>query len=255
MMTAAQLPVEFLLPETGASEDMPGLFGPPGLPTQPTAIATSSIPPAPLSPPPLPSPIPPPVASPQAPVPVRPISPSAPTPPLKAAVSVAPVVPVVQHAITPTPFPPAPPLPTAIKPAIPTYPATPQADVKLAEVQAVTQAQLPYTMSGTTVPTPPLQVPVATSSGGTVIKVDKEMPTWLSILIKLCVSCFIFAAVGFGLFGGYTFIQNNPELLAQLPLEQLTMTFGSAGWLLPGLLLGVGMIFIVFGYFIQKSSE
>jgi hypothetical protein len=240
MMTAARLPFEFVLPETGASEDLPEMFGPVPMAVNPIPQAIPS-PRAIATPPSLPPK--------QTPV-AQPFVPSAPATPLG-----QPFSPLGQTPRTNSPFPPAPPLPVAPRPAMPVFPASPQIDVRPAEVKAVAQTQLPYTMSSVTIPPLPTVAPVAMAVGGNVLKVSKEAPAWLTVLGKLLLSLVIFGVVGAALFGGFTYLQSNPEFMQNIPMGDLTSMFTATGWVIPGLLLGLGLVFIVVGYIIQKNNE
>jgi hypothetical protein len=206
-MPAAQSPVDLVWPETGSSEDLPGLFGPvtlPAIPIIPTAAPPPPIQPAPLpvAPPVIPQPQP--AAAPA--LPQRPVMVQAPMPPQRSA------------------FPPPPPLPSPVSltpspatPAVPAtvaYPHTSQVDVKPAEVQAQSQAQLPYTMSSVTVPKPTVPVPVPMSHGGNLIEVSKEKPAWMDWLLKGVFTLTVIAILaGLG-FAASFFITNNPDLFA-----------------------------------------
>jgi hypothetical protein len=251
MIAAAQSPVDLTLPETGSSEDMPWMFGPLTLPQ-----TASPIPPPPVitpTPAPIPAPStppPPPQHSMPVPAPVQ-QQVYAPTPTVTP-VSPRPTVPTTPHPMqtSGSPFPPAPAPPRTVAMNM-TYPAAPQLDVRPAEARAAAQAQLPYTMSGMTMPKPALPVPVAVStSGGNILKVTKEEPVWVKMLLKVVMTV---VAVGLGgglLYGGFVYWQTQSPNLPGLP----TMSFETS-WLMPGLLLGVGLVFMTVGYFIQKAHD
>jgi hypothetical protein len=248
MIAAAQSPVDLTLPETGSSEDMPWMFGPLTL----TQTATPIPPPPAITPAPAPATTPPPPApQPQhmAPAPVaHPVQRQLYTPPVTPVPQALPTTPPSQAFGSPFPPAPAPPKTMAMNT---TYPAAPQLDVRPAEAQAATQAQLPYTMSGVSVPKPTIPIPAAIStSGGNVIKVTKEEPVWVKVVIKVAMTVVSVALGGGLLYGGFAYWQTQSPDLPALP----TISF-DASWLLPGLLLGVGLVFMTVGYFIQKAHE